>query len=121
MKNFMEYKGYLSSITFSNEDMIFFGRLEGINDLVLFEGDSVSELQNAFQSAVEDYLETCKEKGKQPEKTYKGVFNVRVQKSIHRKLSRIAIKNGVKLNDLVNKSLLFLIDHEDQVLHKKDV
>lgn len=119
MKNYMEYKGYLSTITFSNEDMTFFGRLEGINDLILFEGESVSALQKAFQNAVDDYLITCKEEGKEPEKTFKGVFNVRVQTSIHRKLSRIAIKNGIKLNDLVNKSLLFLIDHEDQVLDKK--
>ncbi len=116
MKNYLEYKGYISTITFSSEDMTFFGKLEGIHDLILFEGDSVSKLTLAFQNAVDDYLKTCKEEGKAPEKTYKGVFNVRVSKTTHKKLSEIAIKNSLKLNDLVNKSLHFLVDNEDEVL-----
>ena len=44
----------------------FFGKIEGINDLVTFEGTTVSELKEAFQDAVEDYLSLCSELGKNP-------------------------------------------------------
>lgn len=119
MKNFLEYKGYLSSVSFSAEDMIFFGKIEGINDLILFEAESVTELQVAFQEAVDDYLNMCKEEGKEAEKTYKGVFNVRVSSTTHREISRIAVRRGVKLNDLVSKSLEYVIKNEENVFKMK--
>ncbi|HIP33305.1 MAG TPA: type II toxin-antitoxin system HicB family antitoxin [Bacteroidia bacterium] len=117
MKNILEYKNYIATVNYANEDETFYGKIEGINDLVLFEGQSVSELKSSFQEAVIDYLETCKEIGKEPEKVYKGVFNVRVPKSIHKKISEIAIKKGLKLNDLVNKTLKYLVSNEEQVLN----
>ncbi len=36
--------------------MCFFGKIEGIDGLVNFEGESVAELTNAFHEAVDDYL-----------------------------------------------------------------
>ena len=38
----------------------FFGKVDGIDDLVSFEGSSVSELKAAFESSVDDYIEFCK-------------------------------------------------------------
>lgn len=116
MKNYLEYKGYLGTVDFSADDKVFFGKIQGINDLILFEGESVSELENSFRESVEDYLETCKEIGKEPNKTFKGSFNVRVSKKIHQKLFTIAAKKGLNLNQLVNKSLNFTVDNEDTVL-----
>lgn len=43
----------------------FYGKMIGINDLVSFEGTSVKELEKEFQEAVEDYLATCRELGKE--------------------------------------------------------
>ncbi len=34
MKNYLEYKGYIGTVEFSAEDKIFFGKIQGINDLV---------------------------------------------------------------------------------------
>ena len=116
MKDYLEYKGYLGSVNYSAEDKVFYGKLEGISDLVNFEADNVKELEAGFKEAVNDYLETCKEIGKDPEKTYKGVFNVRVPSTIHRRISMLAVKKGLKLNDLVNRSLDYLIKNEDKVL-----
>lgn len=56
MKNFLEYRGYLGTVEFSADDKCFFGKIQGINDLVLFEGESVSELERSFKEAVDDYL-----------------------------------------------------------------
>jgi predicted HicB family RNase H-like nuclease len=78
MKNYLEYKGYSGTVGFSAEDKIFFGKIQGINDLVTFEGTSVDELEQSFQESVLDYLETCKVLNKNPDKVFKGSFNVRV-------------------------------------------
>lgn len=57
MKNYLEYKGYIGTVGFFADDKIFFGKIQGINDLVTFEGTSVVELEKSFQDAVLDYFE----------------------------------------------------------------
>ena len=116
MKNYLEYKGYLGTVEFSADDKVFLGKIQGINDLILFEGESVTELENNFKESVDDYLETCKEIGKEPNKTFKGSFNVQVNKKIHQRLFMLAAKKGINLNQLVNKSLNFTVDNEEVVL-----
>ena len=66
--NTLTYNGYTGSVEFPEEDNVFFGKLEGINALVNYEGESVTELKNAFKEAVTDYLEFCKAEGITPEK-----------------------------------------------------
>ena len=67
MNNTMEYKGYVGSIAFSEEDGLFYGRITGIRSMISYEGATVTELIEDFHRAVEDYLALCKNGGKQPE------------------------------------------------------
>lgn len=69
MKNTLEHKNLIGSVSFSSEDEVFHGKIEGIYDLVTFEGGTVADLKSAFEEAVEDYIEICKEIGKKPEKS----------------------------------------------------
>ena len=64
MKDILIYKEYIGSVHFNADDEIFYGRIEGIDDLISFEGSSVKELKKAFEDSVEDYLELCKKAGK---------------------------------------------------------
>ena len=64
--NTLRYKGFIGSVNFSEEDSVFFGKIEGINGMVNFEGQSVQELTEAFHGAVDDYLAYCEEEGVQP-------------------------------------------------------
>jgi len=48
------FEDSIGSVHFSAADNTFFGKLEGINDLVTFEGSSVSELKKSFRAAVKD-------------------------------------------------------------------
>lgn len=116
MTKHLEYKGYNGTVEYSAEDNCLFGKIIGINDLVNYEAESVNELKNVFNEAVEDYLTTCKKLGKQPEKHFKGVFNVRVNSSIHKNLALIADKNKMKLNELANVAFDYLIKNEDKIL-----
>jgi predicted HicB family RNase H-like nuclease len=113
MKNYLEYKGYIGTVEFSAEDKIFFGKIQGINDLVTFEGTSVDELEKSFQESVLDYLETCVALNKAPEKLYKGSFNVRVSQELHQKTALLASKKGLNLNDVVKEALNYIVKHEE--------
>lgn len=105
MANTIEYKGYIGSIEYAPEDKCFFGKLEMIDDLITFEADNARDLEKNFQHAVDEYLETCKALGREPQKTYKGVFNVRIEPELHRKVYQEALKAGVSLNSYVRNAL----------------
>ena len=105
MKDKLSYKEFIGTVHFHGEDELFFGRLEGIADLVTFEGASVKELKDAFIEAVEDYLELCESIGKDPYKSFKGSFNVRINPQLHREAFERATLEGITLNQFVQKAL----------------
>lgn len=105
MKDKLVYKDFIGSVQFQAEDEIFFGRIEGITDLVTFEGSSVKELKQAFENAVEDYLELCETLGKEPYKSFKGSFNVRINPRLHRKAFEQATIEGITLNQFVQNAI----------------
>ena len=111
----LKYQDYIATIRYSSDDEVFFGRVAGLNDLITFEGTSVKELKAAFKEAIEDYLETCKAIGKSPEKTYKGVFNVRVSSGLHKKAAAIALQHQMTLNDFVKTALVYAVKHEKEI------
>lgn len=59
MRSILKYKGFVGSVNFSTEDHAFFGKIEGINDLVSFEGITVDELEEAFKYMVEKHIQDC--------------------------------------------------------------
>lgn len=117
MENYLKHRNYYGSVEFSAGDHILFGSIIGIDDLVTYEAESVEELKKAFIESVEDYLETCKSLGKEPDKYFKGVFNVRTSNEKHKALAIIAEKNKLKLNELVNKAFDYLVKNQDEVLN----
>ncbi len=105
MNNCMKYKNFYGSVEYSDEDECFYGKVLGINSLILFEGESVTELKKSFHEMVDEYLEDCKRKGESPEKTYKGSFNVRVTPELHKRAVLRAADEGISLNTLVEKAI----------------
>ena len=74
--NTISYKGYLGTVNFSEKDACFYGKIEGIDGLVNFEGESVSELTQAFHEAVDDYVAYCVAEGIEPHKSFFGASNL---------------------------------------------
>jgi len=54
-------------------------------DLVTFEAESARDLEVNFHNAVDAYLDTCQSLGREPQKTYKGIFNVQIAPTLHNK------------------------------------
>ena len=105
MNNTMEYKGYLGSVEFSEEDALFYGKVLGIRALISYEGTNAAELVADFHGAVDDYLELCAQSGTEPEKAYKGSFNVRISPELHKQAVIAAMSHNMSLNSFVETSI----------------
>jgi predicted HicB family RNase H-like nuclease len=94
----MNYKGYVAKVEFDPEDHIFVGHIIGIRDVVGFHGESVEELETAFQEAVDNYLDACKELGQEPNKPYSGDLMLRVPAEVHAAVAAAAEASGKSIN-----------------------
>ncbi len=105
MKSVMEYKGFCTKIDFDADAKLLHGKIEGINNLVIFECEDASQIEAEFHNAVDDYLAFCEEVGKQPEKEYCGLFNVRIKPELHRRIAAEAVKHNITMNALVEQAI----------------
>ncbi len=103
--NTLTYNEFIGTFNYIEDEDILHGKIEGISDLVTFEGVSIPELKQAFIDAVNDYLALCLEVKKAPLKSFKGTFNVRISPTLHRKASMEAIKRNMNLNQFVQKAI----------------
>jgi len=101
----LQYKDYLGSIDLDQESGVFYGKILFINDTITFEGKDFNELVSAFEEAVDDYIDTCKAIGKEPDKRFTGTLNVRIKPQVHRNLALKAAHEGVSINHLIAESL----------------
>lgn len=107
--NVMSYKGFAARVEYSEDDGCLIGHIAGIRDVVGFHGESVAELRAAFEEAVNDYLETCKKLGKEPNHPYSGQFRLRLPPELHARAAIAAETHGKSLNawvtDVIEKSV----------------
>jgi predicted HicB family RNase H-like nuclease len=92
-------------VHYSDDDQLFFGKIEYIRSLVNYEGTTVGNLRRAFKEAVEDYLKLCQNEGMEPDQSFRGSFNVRTGCDLHRKAALYAKENGLNLNKVVTEAL----------------
>ena len=52
----MEYKDYVGSIEFSEEDNVFYGKVQNVGGLISYEGETEGDLYVAFCGVVDDFL-----------------------------------------------------------------
>jgi len=109
MTDKLKYKEFIGSVHFSSEDEVFYGKIEGINDLVTFEGSTVTKLKTAFREAVQDYIELCRVTQKEIFKSFKGSFNIRVNPELHSKAFEKALMEGKTLNQFVKEAIEYRI------------
>lgn len=101
MKDLIQYKGYYGSIHFSDEDLIFYGKIEFIRALVTFEATDAKGLKKAFEDAVDNYLATCHSQKIEPEKPFKGSLNVQPGPELHRLVAIMAGQCHLSINKFI--------------------
>lgn len=110
MKDMLRHKGFSGSIETSLEDNCLHGTILFIDDLVTYEAKTLADLKTEFESAVEDYISTCEEIGRQPMKPCSGTFNIRIGPELHQKTAQHAAEAGSSINDVIKKALIAYID-----------
>lgn len=105
MNNTIQYRGYIGSVEFSEEDGLFYGKVMGIRSLISYEGETAKELIHDFHGAVDDYLELCEAEGRAPELAYKGSFNIRISPELHKRLVIYATAHNMSLNRYIEDTL----------------
>ncbi len=94
----MSYKGYTAHIAYDDRDEIFVGRILGLADIIGFHADTVNDLKLAFEEAVDHYITSCQEQGKEPQKPASGKMMLRVSPQVHRNALIAAQAAGKSLN-----------------------
>jgi predicted HicB family RNase H-like nuclease len=101
----LEYKGYHAKIEYSADDELFIGEVFGIKDTFAFSGVSVEELKESFHTVIDEYIDWCGELKVEPDKEFKGSFNVRINPELHRRAAMNASMRGVSLNQYVSNAI----------------
>jgi len=104
MKN-LEYKGYTGSIEYSSEDSLLYGKVLGIRGLISYEGETGKRLEDDFRESIDTYIRDCEANNIEPEKPFKGSFNVRVSPSLHQKAALLAKEAKISLNNFVAEAI----------------
>ena len=94
----LTYKGYSATVEFDAEDRLFFGRLNGISDIVTFHGESADELVQAFEQAVDGYLAMSEQLGRAPQSPHVRRIVVRVPPDVHARAAALAQVEGKSLD-----------------------
>lgn len=101
----LKYKEFEGSAELDMTRNVCRGKILHIDDVVTYESKSIDDLEMQFEEAVDDYIETCNQIGKEPQKACRGQFNVRVSPGLHRAATRRSIADNTSLNDVVCKAL----------------
>lgn len=113
----LKYKDYEGTAELDMTRGVCRGKVLFIDDLVTYESAFPANLQKEFEAAVDDYLETCADLGKEPLRPFRGLFNVRVTPTIHRAATLRAVADGVSLNDVVVRALDTFLNVRADVNH----
>lgn len=101
----MKYKGFFGRVNYDDNSKVFRGEILGLKEPIIFQGKTVEELEESFQSSIDLYLSLCEQKGEKPEKTFSGTFNLRIDPDLHARLSTKAKAAGLSLNSYIAEKL----------------
>lgn len=107
MKNLLSYNNFYTRVEFDAEDDILHGKILFINDTYIFHGHSIDEFKQMFHESVDMYIQDCKDEGKDPQKTFKGSFNIRISPELHRKMAIDAGDQGISQSKYIEKAIEF--------------
>lgn len=99
----VRYKDYQGSVEYEDGHLVI--QILHIADTITTTVDNASQAQSAFEELVDDYVETCKELGKQPCKPFNGTFNVRIKPELHRQVVMSATELGETMNAWISSAL----------------
>ncbi len=105
MVSTMANGSYVARVEPDEEAGLLHGEVVNTRDVLTFKGRELDELKTAFAETIADYLEWCRERGKEPERPYSGNFTVRVSPELHRRIAAAAAREGKSVDAFVASTL----------------
>lgn len=105
MNSMLEYKGYHATVSYDADDELFVGEVFGVADSLSFHGSSIEQLKQMFANCIDNYLDVCNQVGKEPEKEFKGSFNVIMPSDLHKQIALLAAREKTTLNQYIVNAL----------------
>lgn len=66
----MKYKDYIGSVEYSEVDKMYFGEIQGIDSIVVYGGETISELEEVFCESVDEFVEGYEKNNLEPPVSY---------------------------------------------------
>lgn len=63
----LDYKGFTSTPKHSAEDGMFYGTVDGVDAVVMYDSETAAGLEAAFMEAVDDYIDFCRDSSQRKE------------------------------------------------------
>lgn len=101
----MTHDGYMATVELDEDADLFHGEVINTRDVLTFQGRTLDELRTAFADTIADYIEWCRERGKEPERPYSGNFTVRLSPELHRRIASMAARQHKSINAFVADTL----------------
>ena len=101
----MTHDGHVAIIELDEEAGLFHGEVTNTRDVLTFQGRTLDELKLAFADTIADYIDWCRERGKEPQRPYSGNFTVRISPELHRRVAAAAARSGKSVNTFVAETL----------------
>jgi len=107
----LKYKGYSGEVKYDDEAEIFHGEVTHVKAVLRFLGRTVDEIETAFRETIDDYLEWCRDRGKEPEKPFSGQLILRISSELHEQIHQAAKKSGRSLNAWIAETIARAMNH----------
>lgn len=112
--NTLTYKGYVAKVEYDSKRGLLYGTVQGIRDAVNFESADPAGLEAAFHDSVDHYLSFCEAVGRRSCQPFNGQFSVRIGAQAAPGHSRMALANGMKLNEAMKLAVQEFLAQKEQ-------
>jgi len=103
--NMIDIDGVKAVVSYDPDIELFRAEFVGLNGGADFYADTVKKLHVEGRKSLKVFLEMCKEKEIEPYKHFSGRFNVRIDPSLHERVSVNAKASGKSINTVVSEAL----------------
>lgn len=102
----LKHRGYSGTVEFNDDDNCLHGKVLGLrNTTIIYEGMSLEEIRKDFEDSVDFYLDSCEDRGVNPEKPYSGKLVLRMPSELHGEVAMVAADTGITINDFINQAV----------------
>ncbi len=101
----INYQGYLAKVEFDDKNETFHGEVQNLRDVITFQAKTAKELKISLKESIEDYINWCHKRKKEPQKPFSGKFVLRISPELHKAVFTKAQQEDKSINQWIVEKL----------------